>query len=78
MCYKGNNISRFNSKSTGRDFYFTIPLYGTESLKRDMSVKGELFRTLLPLLESENEEQRLVAARAFREGLAALENRSRD
>ena len=54
----------------------TIPLYGTESLKRDMSVKGELFRTLLPLLESEDEEQRLVAARAFREGLAALENRT--
>ena len=56
----------------------TLPLYGTESMKRDMSVKGELFRTLLPLLESEDEEQRLVAARAFREGLAALENRSMD
>ena len=56
----------------------TLPLYGTESLKRDMSVKGELFRTLLPLLESEDEEQRLVAARAFREGLAALENRNID
>ena len=56
----------------------TLPLYGTEGMKRDMSVKGELFRTLLPLLESEDEEQRLVAARAFREGLAALENRSMD
>ena len=56
----------------------TMPLYGTESFKRDMSVKGELFRTLLPLLESEDEGQRLVAARAFREGLAALENRSID
>ena len=56
----------------------TLPLYGTEGMKRDMSVKGELFRTLLPLLESEDEEQRLVAARAFREGLAALENRNID
>jgi hypothetical protein len=56
----------------------TLPLYGTEALKRDMSVKGELFRSLLPLLESEDEEQRLVAARAFREGLAALENRTLD
>lgn len=54
----------------------TMPLYGTEGMKRDMSVKGELFRSLLPLLESEDEEQRLVAARAFREGLAALENRN--
>ena len=43
-----------------------------------MSVKGELYRQLLPMLESENEEERLVAARAFREGLAALENREID
>lgn len=56
----------------------TLPLYGTESLKRDMSVKGELFRNLLPMLESEEEEDRLVAARAFRVGLAALENRDID
>ena len=53
----------------------TMPLYGTEYLKRDMSMKGEMFRTLLPMLTSENEEERLVAATAFREGLAALENR---
>ena len=53
----------------------TMPLYGTESLKRDMSVKGEIFRQLLPLLQSEDEAERLTAARAFREGLAALENR---
>ncbi|MBE6644168.1 MAG: hypothetical protein E7612_02160 [Ruminococcaceae bacterium] len=56
----------------------TLPLYGTESFKRDMTVKGELFRGLLPLLESDDEEQRTVAARAFREGLAALENRTID
>ena len=56
----------------------TMPLYGTASLKRDMSVKGEIFRQLLPMLESENEEERLLGARAFREGLAALENRELD
>ena len=56
----------------------TLPLYGTEYLKRDMSVKGEIFRQLLPLLESEDEEERLIAATAFREGLAALENREID
>ena len=46
-----------------------------ETFMRDMSVKGELFRQLLPMLKSENEEERLLGARAFREGLAALENR---
>ena len=53
----------------------TLPLYGTESLKRDMSVKGEVFRSILPLMESEDEEERLTAALAFREALAALEGR---
>ncbi len=53
----------------------TLPLYGVEPFKRDMSVKGELFRQLLPMLESKSEEERLLGARAFREGLAALENR---
>lgn len=56
----------------------TMPLYGTEKLSRDMSMKGEVYRRLLPLLESEDEEERLVAARAFREALAALENREID
>ena len=56
----------------------TMPLYGTEYLKRDMSVKGEIFRQLLPMLESEDESERLLGARAFREGLAALENREID
>lgn len=56
----------------------TLPLYKTEGFKRDMSVKGELFRNLLPMLESEDEEERLVAARAFRVGLAALENKDVD
>ena len=53
----------------------TMPLYGTDYLKRDMSVKGEVFRQLLPMLTGSDEEERLVAARAFREALAALENR---
>lgn len=56
----------------------TIPLFGTEKYKRDMSVAGELYRHLLPMLESEREEERLIAARAFRVGLAALEKRDID
>ena len=43
-----------------------------------MSVKGELFRQLLPMLQSEDEEERIIAALAFREGLAALEDREID
>ena len=56
----------------------TLPLYHTEHFKRDMSVSGEIYRRLLPMLTSENESDRLVAARAFRVGLAALENREID
>lgn len=52
----------------------TLPLYGTEYLRRDMSVKGDVFRQLLPILEGGNEEEQLLAAKAFREALAALEN----
>ena len=56
----------------------TLPLYGTEHFKRDMSIAGEIFRRMYPMLTSENESDRLTAARAFRVGLAALENREID
>ena len=56
----------------------TLPLYGTEHFKRDMSVAGEIFRRMYPMLTSENEADRLTAAKAFRVGLAALENRDID
>ncbi len=56
----------------------TLPLFGTEHFKRDMSVAGEIYRRMLPMLTSQNEADRLVAASAFRVGLAALENRDID
>lgn len=56
----------------------TMPLYNTKHFERDMSVAGELYRRLLPKMTGDNEEDRLVAARAFRVGLAALENRDID
>lgn len=56
----------------------TLPLYDTARLGRDMSVKGEIYRRLLPMMQSEDEEERLTAARAFRVALAALENRDAD
>ena len=53
----------------------TLPLYNVDRYKRDMTVKGEVFRQLYPMLTSENEDERLVGARAFRAALAALDNR---
>ena len=72
----------FESEAFGL-YYFhlidkTMPLFGAEHFRRDMSAAGEAYRTLLPKMQSENEEERLVAARAFRVALAALENREVD
>ena len=44
-----------------------------EELKNDISIRGAFFRELLPLLESENEEERRTAADALKYGLAALD-----
>ena len=56
----------------------TMPLFNTEPFKRDMSVAGELSRRLSPMMTTGQVADRLVAARAFRVGLAALENRDID
>ncbi len=53
----------------------TLPLFGTEKLKRDMSVAGEIYRKLLPDMQSADETVALRSARAFRAALAALEDR---
>lgn len=53
----------------------TLPLYGTEKLRRDMSVAGEIYRKLLPDMQSDDEAVALRSARAFRAALAALEDR---
>lgn len=50
----------------------TMPLYGTDHFLREMTAEGEVFRQMLPLLKSENEEERLVHARALRVALLAL------
>ena len=53
----------------------TLPTYGTESLKRDMSMKGQIYRSIYPDLFSDDEEKRLISAKALRIALAALEGR---
>ena len=53
----------------------TSPTYDASYLESDMTIKGELYRYLLPLLTSDTPEERETAANALRIGLAALENR---
>ena len=53
----------------------TSPIYDASYLENDMTIKGELYRYLLPLLTSGTPEERVSAANALKIGLAALENR---
>ncbi len=50
----------------------TTPTFNSEELMRDITLKGALFRTLLPLLEGDDEEKRRDAAEALRCGLSVL------
>lgn len=54
----------------------TSPVFGSEYLETDMTIKGELYRTLLPRLSSTDEEERKIAADALRIGLLALDGRA--
>ena len=54
---------------------YTTPTFGAEALQKDMSARGELYRTLLPRLSEGTPEERARAAAALRVGLAALEGR---
>lgn len=54
----------------------TSPVFGSEYLKDDMTIKGELYRTLLPRLSSPDAEERALAADALRIGLLALDGRA--
>lgn len=50
----------------------TTPTFDAKHLEKDMSVRGELYRSLLPYLTSGTKEERATAARALRMGMAAL------
>ncbi|MBQ4121970.1 MAG: DNA repair exonuclease [Clostridia bacterium] len=50
----------------------TSPDYDLDALRNDPTIKGELVRTLTPLLESEDENHRILAARALKYALSAL------
>ncbi len=50
----------------------TSPTFDARALEHDMTVRGELYRSLLPRLSTGTPEERAIAARALRMGLAAL------
>lgn len=54
----------------------TLPLAGGTSLADDLTVRGELYRTLLPIMQNGSADERRTAADALRIGLRALDGRS--
>nr|MBQ5810874.1 metallophosphoesterase [Clostridia bacterium] len=54
----------------------TSPTFDGEALERDMTMRGELYRELLPLFESGSAEERATASAALKIGLAALSGRN--
>ena len=54
----------------------TLPLIDGDYLERDTTLRGELYRTLLPRLTSDNADERRLASEALRIGLAAIDGRS--
>ncbi len=51
----------------------TLPLLDFGELENDISIKGAVFRELLPRLESDDENERKIASMALKYALAALE-----
>ena len=56
------------------DSTFVIP--DAESLEKDFTVRGELYRVLLPKLSGDDPDERRQAAQALRIGLFALDDRN--
>ena len=54
----------------------TIPALDASYLERDQTIRGELYRSLLPKLTSSDPNQRRLATRALSIGLAAIDGRS--
>ena len=50
----------------------TVPTFNLEALKKDPTLRGDLVRTLLPMLESNDEEERNRASSALKYALLAL------
>ncbi len=71
------NISELENALLNELFYLeikdnTLPLYATDILENDPTVKGAFFKEIRPLLEQGTASERAVAAAALRYGLSAL------
>lgn len=53
----------------------TLPVYDAAFLEKDRGLRGAFYRAMQKRLESENEQERAVAAEALKLGFAALEGR---
>ncbi len=53
----------------------TLPVWGSDYLTRDPGIRGALYRTLLPAMQSGTPDERARAVSALRLGLAALEGK---
>lgn len=53
----------------------TTPIWGSDYLERDPSIRGALYRTLLPAMQTGTPEERSRAVAALRLGLSALDGR---
>ena len=73
------SLGELNAKSYGVEQIeirnATTPTYNAEYLLSDMTLKGELYRYLLPSLTEGTPDEREIGAQALRIGLAALEGR---
>ena len=54
----------------------TLPFLDGEYLERDTTLRGELYRVLRPKLMSDDAEERAVALKALRIGLAAIDGKN--
>lgn len=54
----------------------TLPIFDAEYLENDITLRGALYRQLLPMLNSPDGDTRRVAIGALRMGLAALEGKA--
>jgi DNA repair exonuclease SbcCD nuclease subunit len=53
----------------------TLPILDSGYLEKDPTLRGAFYRAMLPRLTATDDETRMIAARAFRMGLAALAGR---
>lgn len=54
----------------------TLPVYSADELANDLTIRGALYRSLLPRLSSADSEEREIAAAALRIGLLALDGKA--